>query len=168
MKSQPKAAGQAASKLISEKIAELGDWRGATLARMRALITDADPDVLDEVLEGDGLGDFQGALDLIHHGQARALHRFGDVDDGVRSGAAPDLIGIHGRVQRVELQIGIAEPVAEFGDLRLIAIIEVLATAEDFHCGDSGLLNSAEQGRRQPVIDEQMGGEYVIHRVFSS
>ena len=48
MKSQPKAAGQAASKLISEKIAELGDWRGATLARMRALITDADPDVLEE------------------------------------------------------------------------------------------------------------------------
>ena len=48
MKSQPKAAGQAASELISEKIAELGDWRGDTLARMRALITEADPDVLEE------------------------------------------------------------------------------------------------------------------------
>ena len=32
MKSQPKAAGKAASKLISEKIAELGDWRCDTLA----------------------------------------------------------------------------------------------------------------------------------------
>jgi hypothetical protein len=48
MKSQPKAAGEAASELISEKIAELGDWRGDTLARMRALITEADPDVLEE------------------------------------------------------------------------------------------------------------------------
>jgi len=48
MKSQPKAAGDAASKLISERIAELGDWRGDTLARMRALIREADPDVVEE------------------------------------------------------------------------------------------------------------------------
>lgn len=48
MKSQPKAAGDAASKLINEKIAELGDWRGDTLARMRSLIKEADPDVMEE------------------------------------------------------------------------------------------------------------------------
>jgi hypothetical protein len=48
MKSQPKAAGMAASKLITERIAELGDWRGDTLARMRSLIRDADPDVVEE------------------------------------------------------------------------------------------------------------------------
>jgi hypothetical protein len=48
MKSQPKPAGKAASKLISERIAELGDWRGKTLARMRALIKEADPDVVEE------------------------------------------------------------------------------------------------------------------------
>jgi hypothetical protein len=48
MTSQPKATGEAASKLISEKIAELGDWRGETLARMRALIRKADPDVVEE------------------------------------------------------------------------------------------------------------------------
>ena len=48
MKSQPKAAGEAASKRISERIAELGDWRGDTLARMRALIREADPDVVEE------------------------------------------------------------------------------------------------------------------------
>ena len=48
MKSQPKAAGDAASKLIDEKIAELGDWRGDTLARMRGLIKEADPDVVEE------------------------------------------------------------------------------------------------------------------------
>ena len=48
MKSQPKAAAKAASKLLSERIAELGDWRGDTLARMRALIREADPDVVEE------------------------------------------------------------------------------------------------------------------------
>jgi hypothetical protein len=48
MKSQQKAVGNAASELISEKIAELGDWRGDTLARMRALIREADPDVVEE------------------------------------------------------------------------------------------------------------------------
>ena len=49
MKSHPKAAGEEASALISAKIAELDDWRGKTLARMRALIKEADPDVLEEV-----------------------------------------------------------------------------------------------------------------------
>ncbi|AEI61991.1 hypothetical protein LILAB_00275 [Corallococcus macrosporus] len=41
--------GESASKVISEKIAELGDWRGETLARMRALIKEAAPDVVEEV-----------------------------------------------------------------------------------------------------------------------
>ena len=40
---------QAASELIDAKIGALGDWRGATLARMRALIREADPDVIEEV-----------------------------------------------------------------------------------------------------------------------
>ena len=40
--------GQSASELISKKIAELGDWRGETLSRMRQLIKEADPDVVEE------------------------------------------------------------------------------------------------------------------------
>jgi hypothetical protein len=48
MKNQPKASGRAASILISERIAGLGDWRGDALARMRALIREADPDVVEE------------------------------------------------------------------------------------------------------------------------
>ena len=39
---------QSASQLITQKIAELGDWRGETLARMRQLIAKADPDVTEE------------------------------------------------------------------------------------------------------------------------
>jgi hypothetical protein len=40
--------GQSASELISKRIAELGDWRGETLGRMRKLIKEADPDVVEE------------------------------------------------------------------------------------------------------------------------
>jgi hypothetical protein len=39
---------QPASELISQRIAELADWRGKTLARMRKLIQQADPDVVEE------------------------------------------------------------------------------------------------------------------------
>ena len=46
---QPKVAGSEASRQITDKIVGLGDWRGQTLARMRALIKEVDPDVLEEV-----------------------------------------------------------------------------------------------------------------------
>ena len=39
---------QPASELISKRFAELGDWRGETLSRMRKLIKQADPDVVEE------------------------------------------------------------------------------------------------------------------------
>jgi hypothetical protein len=40
--------GLSASELISQRIAELGDWRGETLGRMRELIQQADPEVVEE------------------------------------------------------------------------------------------------------------------------
>ena len=40
--------GRSASELIDERIAELGDWRGETLSRMRKLIHEAAPDVVEE------------------------------------------------------------------------------------------------------------------------
>jgi len=40
---------ESASQLIDEKIASLGDWRGPTLAHLRTLIHEADPDVVEEV-----------------------------------------------------------------------------------------------------------------------
>jgi len=40
--------GQSASELISRRIAELDDWRGETLGKMRKLIKEADPDVVEE------------------------------------------------------------------------------------------------------------------------
>jgi hypothetical protein len=48
MKKSDASEGQSASELISKRIAELGDWRGKTLSRMRKLIREADPDVVEE------------------------------------------------------------------------------------------------------------------------
>lgn len=47
-KAKKKAAVADASRLIDQRIAELGDWRGETLARMRALILAADPQMIEE------------------------------------------------------------------------------------------------------------------------
>ena len=49
-KSPPKAAATAepAARLIDQRIRELGGWRGQTLARMRALIREADPEMTEE------------------------------------------------------------------------------------------------------------------------
>ena len=44
----PKAAGPKAPRLIDQRIRELGGWRGETLARMRALILEADPEMTEE------------------------------------------------------------------------------------------------------------------------
>ena len=48
MKKSGTSKGQSASELIDKRIAELGDWRGKTLSRMRKLIKEADPDVVEE------------------------------------------------------------------------------------------------------------------------
>ena len=48
MKKSGSTEGQSASELIDKRIAELGDWRGETLSRMRKLIKEADPDVAEE------------------------------------------------------------------------------------------------------------------------
>ena len=48
MKKRGASEGQPASQLVSKRIAELGDWRGKTLGRMRKLIKQADPDAVEE------------------------------------------------------------------------------------------------------------------------
>src|ERR1700704_5974086 len=49
MKESDSNEGQSASERIDKRVAELGDWRGETLSRMRKLIKQADPDVIEEV-----------------------------------------------------------------------------------------------------------------------
>ena len=46
--SPERAAGEDASRLIDQRIRDLGGWRGETLGRMRALILEADPEMIEE------------------------------------------------------------------------------------------------------------------------
>ena len=48
METSSSTDSRSASELIDERIAELADWRGETLSRMRELIKQADPDVVEE------------------------------------------------------------------------------------------------------------------------
>lgn len=47
-KTKPASGAADASRLIDQRIRDLGGWRGETLARMRALILDADPAMIEE------------------------------------------------------------------------------------------------------------------------
>lgn len=44
----PASSAGSAAALIDQRIAELGDWRGTALGRIRALIKDADPEIVEE------------------------------------------------------------------------------------------------------------------------
>ena len=48
MKKSSATEGRSASGLIDKRFSDLGDWRGKTLSRMRKLIQEADPDVVEE------------------------------------------------------------------------------------------------------------------------
>ena len=62
MKKSVASQGQSASELISKRIAELGDWRGETLSRMRKLIKEADPDVVEEWKWGNPVWSHDGII----------------------------------------------------------------------------------------------------------
>jgi hypothetical protein len=62
MKKSGSTEGQSASELIDRRIADLGDWRGETLGRMRKLIREADPHVVEEWKWGGPVWSHDGIL----------------------------------------------------------------------------------------------------------
>ena len=62
MKKSGASQGQSAAELISQRIAELGDWRGETLSRMRQLIKEADSDVVEEWKWGNPVWSHDGII----------------------------------------------------------------------------------------------------------
>ena len=72
----------------------------------------------------------------------------------VRTGASPDVVVVHRRVQRVQLQLGIAEPVAQFGDLRPVVIIQVLAGAENLDQRNARVPDPVQPDRGEAMIHE--------------
>ena len=62
------ATGKPASRLIDQRIRDLGGWRGETLARMRALILEADPEMTEEVKWRKPSNAMMGVPVWSHHG----------------------------------------------------------------------------------------------------
>src|SRR5206468_5683428 len=62
MKKSGASQDQSASELIAKRIAELEDWRGETLGRMRKLIKAADPDVVEEWKWGNPVWSHDGII----------------------------------------------------------------------------------------------------------
>ena|SRR2546425_6672507 len=62
MKKSGASQGQSAAELISKRIAELEDWRGETLSRMRKHIKQADPDVVEEWKWGNPIWSHDGII----------------------------------------------------------------------------------------------------------
>jgi hypothetical protein len=63
----------------------------------------------------------------------------------------------------MQLQLRIAKPVAKFGDLRLIPIIQMLPRAKNLHGRNSRLPDSIQPNGVQTMIDKQVRGENVVH-----
>src|SRR5579862_1976792 len=68
----------------------------------------------------------------------------------------------------MELQRRIAKPVSQFGDLRAIAIIQVLARAENLDQRNAGVPNPIEPYGRQAMPDEEMRGKRVKHLISAA
>jgi hypothetical protein len=62
MKNPDASGARTASELITQRIAELDDWRGTTLAKVRTLIKEADPDVVEEWKWGTPVWSHDGIL----------------------------------------------------------------------------------------------------------
>ena len=97
--------GQSAAELISNRITELGDWRGETLSRMRKLITEAVPDVVETwkwrgvpVWEHDGIictGETYKAVVKLTFAKGASLKDPGGLFNASLDGNARRAIDIH-------------------------------------------------------------------------
>ena len=115
------------------------------------------------IAELSGLGDLQHTLDLIHHVDAASLDRLRNVDRCVRTRLSPDFIRVHGRVERMQCHLRVAEPRGDLCDLRAVAPVEVLHGREDLDGRDSRRPDSIEPDSGEPMIDEEVGGKDLFH-----
>src|SRR5271157_1741684 len=84
----------------------------------------------DEILEGDGVGGFEGALDLIQGVDAAGLFRMEEVDGG-SAGAAHFAVGKERSVHGPGGDGVGAKPGGEFGDVLAAGVVEVLAGGKE-------------------------------------
>lgn len=88
MSQRSAGSGRPASELIDQRIAELGDWRGDMLARLRALIHEALPDVVEEWKWGGPVWSHGGILCTGEHYKDKVKLTF------ARGASVPDPSGV--------------------------------------------------------------------------
>lgn len=112
--------------------------------------------------EGDLLGRFDGALDLVHGIDAAGL--FG-VDEVERRGdvAAPLGVGVEGLVERGTDVIR-AKPVGDVANHRAVGIIEVVAGSEDFDDLSAAFVHGIKQTVIQPLLEKDVGRDTGLHQ----
>jgi hypothetical protein len=148
---------------LPRKDAQLLESREGGIDLPLVVLFTGDADVLDQIPERNCFGDLERPFDFVHHPQTLRLHWLGDGNDRMRTGPSPDLIGIHRRVHGMELKVGIPKPVPQFNDLGAVAIVQMLTRAKNLYCRDSGLLDPVQHCNREPVVDEQVRGQNVLH-----
>ena len=105
-------------------------------------------DVLDEVGTGNVFGHLDRAFDFVNHDDSFGFLRLANIEVRMRPAAPPDIVGMQGQVQRVQLQPGILEPVTEFLHLAPVVVIHVLARTENFDGGDARIGNFLQRNVR--------------------
>lgn len=168
---QPLGAGEFVGCVFEQKFHAplLGEDRqvfqgrkcGIHLAFIKLLLSYTE--VLDEVLERHGFGDLDGALDLVTHLETDALYGLGNRNHRMWTGTSPHVVRIHRRVQRVNFQFAILEPVPQLANLSAVPVIEVLPSAKNLHLGNAGVPDAVQPYGGQAVIDEKMRRKGALH-----
>src|SRR4029078_3179917 len=66
-------------------------------------------------------------------------------------------------MQRMNLEFGFPEPVPQFGDLRAVVIVQMLARAKKFYQRDAGLPNPVQQNVAETLVDQKVGRKGTLH-----
>src|SRR5208337_4658974 len=117
----------------------------------------------NEVTKREELGNFDGALDLIHGGDSQAAPQVGN---GNRQSSRPPPIPVakKGRVQGMESNGVVAEPLRYIAQLVRIVIVQMLAGGHDFEITQARGQYLVQGVRIEPFLRKQGGGESIVHQ----
>jgi len=122
-------------------------------------------EVEDTGVDGDLLGRLEGALDLVHCGDAVRLFGVDEIDvrgDMARPLPASAVAEVE-RLVECGSDAGVAEPCGDVADGRAVAVVEVVAGGEDFDGLCAAVVKGVEQAGVQALLEEDVGGQGGSH-----
>ena len=125
-------------------------------------------EVEDAGVDGNLLGGFEGALDLVHGGDAVGFFGVDEIDvrgDVAGPLAASAVAEVEGLVERGG-DAGGAEPGGDVADGGAVAVVEVVAGGEDLDSLGAGFVEGVEQAGVEALLEEDVGGEGGLHHLL--